>query len=178
MGEVPCVVGRVNDEHQVALKFVEMQHDRRDVNVWERYRKLLFAEIQAYVDVDREVTNVGWKVGPKALEFVVTPVPVLQIVNRYDAPQLAEVLSLARDLWDGRFKHTDPAVLIGLARVVDELGASLDRTRFLVRLGSVEPRDLLSRAKDRRTRERGSVAVNVGREIMRAYRSRQPVEAA
>jgi hypothetical protein len=177
-GEVPCVVGRVNDEQQVALKFVEMQHDRRDVSVWERYKKLLFVGIDAYVDVDREVTATGWKVGPKAIEYVVTPTPMLQVRNKYDAARLATVLLLARDLWDGRFKHTDPAVLLGLAHVVDDLGSSLDRTRFLVRLGSVEPRDLLSRARDRRVRERGSVALNVGREITRAYRSRQPVEAA
>lgn len=176
-GRVPCSVGRVSDPHQVAIKFVEMQHDRRDVSPWERYRKFLFAEVPENVAIDRAVKSVGWRVGPKAVEYQVIPTAMHQLYRRGEEEAVASTVTLARDLWDGRAQSTNGNLLIGLHGVIAELGANLDRARFVERLAGHEPSDLLVRARIRRASERGTIATNVKREILKAYRAR-PREAA
>src|SRR5215831_3274597 len=52
-GEVPCAVGRITDPHVLARKFVDLNLNRRPVNPYERYKKLLYAEDPEMVAIDR-----------------------------------------------------------------------------------------------------------------------------
>jgi hypothetical protein len=178
-GDVPVAVARMTDPHVLAVKFVDMNTQRIPVNPWERYRKLLYAGDPMYVAIDRDVTAVGWRVGPKAIEGIVAPPPLVRLYKAEPEHAVRETLALARDLWDGRFKSTDGQLLLGLWGVISGLGNQLDRQAFIDRLDTHEPSDLLARARERRARERGTIAKNVERELLRAYRARrrEPVSA-
>jgi hypothetical protein len=171
-GEVPVAIGHMTDPHVLAVKFVDMNTARRPVSPWERYRKLLFAEVPMYVAIDRDVQEIGWTVGPKAVEHVVTAPPLVRLYSADAENAIRETLSLARDTWDGRFKSTDPNLLQGIWLMIS--GASLNRDDVVDRLSTHEPSDLLGRARERKARERGTIARNVSREMLRVVRRRNP----
>lgn len=171
-GLVPVSIAKETDPKKIAKLFVDVNLNRRPVSPFERYRKELYSGVPKAVFIAEVVGRTTWQIGPKAADYVVMPTP-LDYMYAKDPEDLSLTVELAYQIWAGHFKSTDGTFLKGVFGAIKTQGESLDRARFIERLQSHEPFDLLARARERRTRERGTLAKNVEREILRAYRARE-----
>ncbi len=176
ISEVPYIVtngGHPRTVGEEARKFQKLNFNRKSVTPWNRYRALRVDGDPMMIALDRAVANVGWKVGPKADGNTVPVPPLIAIYKKSQEDGLAQVLTLARDLWADDPRATDQAVLKGLHLFWLERGETIDVEAFQRKLGVIEPREILRRAKELRADVGGTVPTNVKRVILKIYRARK-----
>lgn len=162
---IPCLIHKGLVPEEEATLFVALQRQRKTINPIDRFRARVFTNDETALMVEEIAEACGYQIADSRRPGSHNALRAIGAVERiYRRGNLAETLTLARDLWEGDDKSTDGALLEGLSVVEQGYGQRLDDAAKK-RLREVAPVVILRRAMGPMRGGGSAMAAHVASEI-------------
>ncbi|MDQ2628393.1 MAG: hypothetical protein M3Y90_15545 [Actinomycetota bacterium] len=156
-----------------AKLFDKLNRERKQINIFERYKARLAAGDEEIVRIQRVIEKNGLRVDPAPQEACVGCVGTLEKVAAIDDALLDEALDLIISIWGRRRDGFDAPIVHGLALLLHHQRERLDIDRLVDALLDVLPRQLKVQAVALREIQRGTLPVLAAHVIVNLY-NRKP----
>jgi hypothetical protein len=146
VGAVPCLVHKGLSPTEEADLFVTLQRQRKNITPLERFHARVFTGDETALMIEEIAEACGFEIATYSRALTHDTLRAIVAVERiYKRGNLAETLTLLRELWAGDDKSTDGALLEGLSALEDGYGHRLTE-EVKDRLREVAPAVILRRA--------------------------------
>lgn len=181
-GLVPCLIYSNRTIEWEASTFPDLNRERTNLTPFEVIKAEERAGTPLYLKVMRAIEGAQFSLSPERTHEigpfrVNCPALLLRIAEESSPDMIRDILLVIRDSWqetvDGEIKIDRDAsraeIVEGLYLFLHRYGLVMERSRLTEQLRRVSPAKLIRDAENLKATKRGSIAVNVARQIVERY---------